>query len=266
MSGVAQGEREGADVSGTAAPPVRVDARASGPATRVRRVAGWIRRWYGANPLHLLALLAAFALAGYAVRAVFEAGQWTGFAEWFAVAIIGHDLLLFPLYSLADLSLRHLLPGGAHGRVPAPAPAARGPFEAFHSPQAGPPAPSAPPAPPAVTPRPAAAQPAPAQPAAAQPGVAPPAWPPLLNYVRIPVIFSLLLLLTFFPMILGLSERELHRASGLGTGPYLWRWLGVTGAMFAISAVCYALRTRRTARLTTGRLTTGHVTTGRVTR
>jgi hypothetical protein len=234
MSGVAQDERDGAGVSGTASPPVRADARARGRAPRVRRVAGWIRRWYGANPLHLLALLAAFALAGYAVRAVMAAGEWTGFAEWFAVAIIGHDLLLFPLYSLADLSLRHLLPGGAHGRETTPAPAARGPFEAFQPLQAGPPAPRARPA--------------------AQPGVAGPAWPPLLNYVRIPVIFSLLLLLTFFPMILGLSERELHRASGLGTGPYLWRWLGVTGAMFAISAVCYALRTRRIAHLTTGRL------------
>lgn len=213
MSGVAQGERDGAEVSGTASPPVRGGTPARGPATRVRRVAAWIRRWYGANPLHLLALLAAFALAGYAVHAVMAAGEWTGFAEWFAVAIIGHDLLLFPLYSLADLSLRHLLPGGAHSRVPAPAPTARGPFEAFHSPPAGPPA----------------------------------SWPPLLNYVRIPVIFSLLLLLTFFPMILGLSERELHRASGLGTGPYLWRWLGVTGVMLAISAAAYALNTRRAA-------------------
>jgi len=213
MSGVAQGERDGAEVSGTAPAPDRVDARAPGPATRARRVAGWIRRWYGANPLHLLALLAAFALAGYAVHAVMAAGEWTGFAEWFAVAIIGHDLLLFPLYSLGDLSLRHLLPGGTHGRGPAPAPTARGPFEAFQSPPTGP----------------------------------PPAWPPLLNYVRIPVIFSLLLLLTFFPMILGLSEPELHRASGLGTGPYLWRWLGVTGVMFAISAAAYALNTRRAA-------------------
>src|ERR1700733_15733517 len=70
-----------------------------------------IRRWYGARPLHLLALLAAFALAGYAVRGVVAAGQWRGFALWFAVAIVGHDLLLFPLYSLADLSLRRLLPG-----------------------------------------------------------------------------------------------------------------------------------------------------------
>src|SRR3984885_7218419 len=69
-----------------------------------------IRRWYGAHPLHLLALLAAFALAGYAVHAVVAAGQWVGFAEWFLIAIVGHDLLLFPLYSLADLSLRRLLP------------------------------------------------------------------------------------------------------------------------------------------------------------
>ena len=112
-----------------ASPSVRLDVRARSVAGRVRRVSGWVRRWYGANPLHLLALLAAFALAGYAVHAVMAAGQWTGFAEWFAVAIIGHDLLLFPLYSLADLSLRHLLPGGSHGRLPEVKPATRGPFE-----------------------------------------------------------------------------------------------------------------------------------------
>ena len=214
-----------------ASPSVRLDVRARSVAGRVRRVSGWVRRWYGANPMHLLALLAAFALAGYAVHAVMAAGQWTGFAEWFAVAIIGHDLLLFPLYSLADLSLRHLLPGGSHGRLPEVKPATRGPFE---------------PARPAVAP-PGAARPAAAM-AAAHPAAAAQAWPPLLNYVRIPVIFSLLLLLTFFPMILGLSAPELHRASGLGTGPYVWRWLGVTGGMFAISAVTYALRTRRTGR------------------
>ena len=226
-----------------ASPSVRQDVRARNVAGQVRRASGWVRRWYGANPLHLLALLAAFALAGYAVHAVMAAGQWTGFAVWFAVAIIGHDLLLFPLYSLADLSLRHLLPGGSHGRLPAVKPPPRGPFEAFQPAGTQPagtqpldtkPAPGAPPA---------AAAPG----AAAQPGRGAPAWPPLLNYVRIPVVFSLLLLLTFFPMILGLSAPELHRASGLGTGPYVWRWLGVTGAMFAISAAAYALTTRRAA-------------------
>ena len=69
--------------------------------------------------------------------------------------------------------------------------------------------------------------------------------PPVINYVRIPVAFSLLILLAFFPLILGLSEPEYHRASGLATQPYLWRWLAVTGVLFTGSAVLYALRCRR---------------------
>ena len=159
-------------------------------------VIGWVRRWYGAHPLHLLALLAAFALAGYAVHAVVVAGQWRGFAVWFLVAIVGHDLLLFPLYSLADLSVRRLLPRRAAARR-------------------------------------------------VSAGTAPPQGPPVINYVRVPAAFSLLLLLVWFPLILGLSSAEYHRASDLSTAPYLWRWLAVTGAMFTISAVSYALRIRR---------------------
>ena len=92
--------------------------------TRGRTMTSRIRHWYGANPLHLLALLAAFALAGYAVHAVIAAGQFRGFAIWFAVAIVGHDLLLFPLYSLADLSVQRLLPWTDAGPRPArPGPA-----------------------------------------------------------------------------------------------------------------------------------------------
>jgi membrane protein implicated in regulation of membrane protease activity len=167
--------------------------------TRGRAITSRIRHWYGANPLHLLAMLAAFALAGYAVRAVIAAGQFRGFALWFAVAIVGHDLLLFPLYSLADLSVQRLLPWRSSRKRTRPAPAGQVPG------------------------------------------------PPLINYVRIPVGFSLLLLLAFFPLILGLSEPEYHRASGLTTQPYLWRWLAVTGVLFAASAVIYALAWRRAA-------------------
>ncbi len=76
----------------------------------MRAAARGLRRYYGDSPLHLLALLASFALAGYAVQAVVSADEWRGFAVWFVVAIVGHDLLLFPLYSVADLSVRRLLP------------------------------------------------------------------------------------------------------------------------------------------------------------
>jgi hypothetical protein len=175
------------------------EAGVTGVTTRGRTLPGRIRHWYGANPLHLLAMLAAFALAGYAVRAVIATGQFRGFAIWFAVAIVGHDLLLFPLYSLADQSVQRLLPWTARRKRGRP------------------------------------------QSSAQVPG------PPLINYVRIPVAFSLLLLLVFFPLILGLSEPEYHRASGLTTQPYLWRWLAVTGVLFAASAVVYALAWRRAA-------------------
>jgi hypothetical protein len=181
------------------------------------RMINWARRWYGGHPLHLLALLAAFALAGYAVRAIVAAGQWPGFALWFVVAIVGHDLLLFPLYSLADLSLRRLLPRRArpgHAR-----------YRAAHRDQAPP----------------GGGQ--------AQQSVAgiPAAYPPVLNYIRVPTAFSLLLFLVWFPLILGLSEHFYHRGSGLTTQPYLGRWLAITGVLFGISAVSYALRLRRSA-------------------
>jgi hypothetical protein len=175
-------------------------------------VIAWIRRWYGAHPLHLLALIAAFALAGYAVQAVVAAGQWRGFAIWFLASVIGHDLLLFPLYSLADLSLRRLLPrwaGGTRGTSAGTAFVGTAPAGAV----------------PADSPSPVT--------------------PPVLNYVRIPAGLSVLLLAVWFPLILGLSSAPYFRASGLSTAPYLWRWLAVTGALFAGSAVCYALSLRR---------------------
>ena len=71
-------------------------------------------RWYGAGPLHLLSLLACFALAGYAAIQLVHSRP-LGVAVWFLGAVIGHDLLLMPLYSLADRSvvavIRHRAPG-----------------------------------------------------------------------------------------------------------------------------------------------------------
>lgn len=66
------------------------------------------RAVYGSHPLHLLTLLAGFALFGYAVATLTPAALWNtrtwwqSILVWFAAAIVAHDLVLFPLYALAD--------------------------------------------------------------------------------------------------------------------------------------------------------------------
>ncbi len=169
----------------------------------MRRLRGRARRWrgwYGASPLHLLALVASFALAGYAGWRMVLAGQWVGALVWFLVAIVAHDLLLFPLYALADACVRRLRPRRGHVGSSGPRRASTG------------------------------------------------GW---INYLRVPALLSLLLLVVWFPLIFELSETSYRRASGLGTDPYRWRWLAVTGVLFACSAVAFALRrawlTRRPA-------------------
>ncbi|MEU3862592.1 hypothetical protein AB0F03_35625 [Streptomyces sp. NPDC028722] len=67
-------------------------------------------RWYGSGPLHLLVLIASFALTAYAMVRLF-AVRPLEVVIWFVGAAVLHDLILLPLYSLADLSalsvLRH---------------------------------------------------------------------------------------------------------------------------------------------------------------
>jgi peroxiredoxin len=60
-------------------------------------------RWYGASPLHLLTMLGCFALAGYAAAELLPDNA-VGIPVWLVGAVIGHDLLLMPLYTLADRS------------------------------------------------------------------------------------------------------------------------------------------------------------------
>jgi hypothetical protein len=147
-------------------------------------------RWYGASPLHLLALLACFGVAGYAAARLIPS-QPLGVTVWFLGAVIGHDLVLMPLYSLADRSamaaIRHREP-----QLP-------------------------------VTP-----------------------W---INYFRVPAALSALLLLVWFPLILRLKS-PYHASSALSEDPYVWHWLAVTGALFGLSAVLFALRLRRGPRTT----------------
>ena len=144
-----------------------------------------MKRWYGAGPLHLLALLACFALAGAAAQHVSHDPLRLRYAVWFVGAALAHDLLLFPLYALLDRSFGSLL----HRRRTAAAGS--------------------------------------------------------VNYVRVPVALSGLLLLVFAPIIFRRSTGAYGIASGLDQDPYLGRWLAISGALFLASAVLYALRGRR---------------------
>ncbi|SOD85055.1 hypothetical protein SAMN06272765_2458 [Streptomyces sp. Ag109_G2-15] len=60
-----------------------------------------MRRLPVGSPLHILLLCCSFALAAYAgVRLL--AGDWFGVALWIVGAALLHDLVLLPLYSVAD--------------------------------------------------------------------------------------------------------------------------------------------------------------------
>src|SRR6202012_4504255 len=82
----------------------------------------------GAGPLHLLAMIGSFALAGYAAAELLRKNP-VGILVWLVAAVIGHDLLLLPLSTRADRSVsavfRHRplnLPAGpwiSYLRVPA---------------------------------------------------------------------------------------------------------------------------------------------------
>jgi hypothetical protein len=73
-----------------------------------------ITRWkafYGEHPLHLLAVLACLALAGYAALGVLANPVWPRMLIWFGAAIVAHDLVVFPLYAAADRLLNRVRPG-----------------------------------------------------------------------------------------------------------------------------------------------------------
>ncbi len=147
------------------------------------------RRIYGSHPLHLLTLVAGFALFGYVIATIKPTTLWNpntwwqSIAVWFAAAIIAHDLVLFPIYALAD---RLLLATGT-GRQPA-------------------------------------------------------SRVPVLNYIRVPALGAGLTLLVFLPGIIEQGAPTFRAATGLTQDVFLGRWLLLTAAMFAISAVSYAIR------------------------
>ena len=71
---------------------------------------------------------------------------------------------------------------------------------------------------------------------------------PLLNHVRAPALLSLLLLAMFAPLVLQRSESRYEAKTGLEQDPYLERWAAVTAALFALSALSFALTALRARR------------------
>ena len=65
---------------------------------------------------------------------------------------------------------------------------------------------------------------------------------PVLNYVRIPAMGAALTLLVFLPGIIKQGAPVYAAATGQTQEPFLGRWLLLTAAMFAISAVVYGIR------------------------
>jgi hypothetical protein len=157
----------------------------------VRAAAERFRAVYGSTPFHLLTLVAGFALGGYILVTVKpvtlwnSATWWQSILVWFAAAIVGHDLVLYPVYALTD---RILLAGNRVGPIGRRAPV------------------------------------------------------PVLNYVRVPALGAGLTLLVFLPGIIEQGGPTYTAATGQTQEPFLARWLLLTAAMFAVSAVVYAVR------------------------
>ncbi len=149
------------------------------------------RTVYGSNPLHLLTLIAGFALFGYVLATIKPVTLWNpntwwqSILVWFAAAIIAHDLVLLPIYAFVD---RILLAGS---RI-------RGP--------------------------------------ARETSV------PVINYLRVPALGAGLTLLVFLPGIIKQGAPTYVAATGQTQDPFLGRWLLLTAALFAISALAYGIR------------------------
>ncbi len=85
-----------------------------------------LRSWYGAGPLHLVAMAVCFAVAGYVLPRLVGARNPVQIALWFLGALVIHDLVLFPAYAsldrigrwLATLSKAMAVPWINHVRAP----------------------------------------------------------------------------------------------------------------------------------------------------
>jgi hypothetical protein len=71
---------------------------------------------------------------------------------------------------------------------------------------------------------------------------------PVVNHVRVPALLSGLLLLVYFPLILGPAGKTYFEVSGHHLHGYLRNWLLITAVLFGGSALLYAVRVRLRSR------------------
>jgi hypothetical protein len=76
---------------------------------------------YGASPLHLLAHLAALALAAWGLLQALQLGGADRIVLWLVGAVVLHDLVLWPAYTTLDRLARRGRPAGWANYVRVPA-------------------------------------------------------------------------------------------------------------------------------------------------
>jgi hypothetical protein len=81
-----------------------------------QRPRSWFQRLYGAGPAHAVWMTASFAFAGYLLTRILGASHPGWLLLWFVGAIILHDLVFLPLYSVLD----RVLTSRRRGEVSAP--------------------------------------------------------------------------------------------------------------------------------------------------
>jgi uncharacterized membrane protein len=81
-------------------------------------MAARFREAYGAGPLHLLAILATFAVAGYALeRSLGLTSNPDRIVIWLGGSIVANDLILFPLYALIGVLVAGAFLGAGRTRL-----------------------------------------------------------------------------------------------------------------------------------------------------
>jgi hypothetical protein len=66
-----------------------------------------------------------------------------------------------------------------------------------------------------------------------------------VNHLRVPAVVSGILLLVYFPVILGYSSANYRNDTGHSLAGYTRNWLLITAGLFVGSALIYVLRTMR---------------------